>query len=78
MHLELRVCPALHTLEGLTQAEALDAVREGFSEGMAAAPGRIEGGVIITILRSLGVDHAEESVALAADFADSGVLGPLP
>ena len=77
--LELQVCPYCHTREGLTPAEALEAVCEGFAAGAAAvaeercasgggfAP--VLGGIIVEALRARGPQEAAAAVLLARQYA---------
>lgn len=73
------MCPYCHTREGLTPAEALEAVCEGFAGGAAAvaeercasgggfAP--VLGGVIVEALRARGPQEAASAVLLARQYA---------
>jgi adenosine deaminase len=61
IYLELRFCPTLHTLHGLSERSALDAVQRGF-----AAVG-LPGGVIVCALRTMSPEHWTSMAALAAD-----------
>jgi len=77
---ELRFCPSLHCLEGLTEKEAVEAVLEGFAEArqkIVETGSSIEGGVIVCALRSFPEAHAVEMAELAAEFLQSkpGVCG---
>jgi adenosine deaminase len=55
---ELRFCPTLHTLEGLTPKEAVEAVVEGVPD---------TGGVIICALRSNDAQHSLEMAQLTIE-----------
>ena len=66
VYCELRFCPTLHTLRGLSEASALEAVLRGF-----ASVG-LPGGVIVCALRTLAPEHWAAMAALAADSAAVG------
>lgn len=59
---ELRFCPVLHTQEGLTPRDAVDAVVEGVESASAG-----KNGVIICALRSHSATHSMEMAQLAVD-----------
>lgn len=61
VYLELRFCPTLHTLQGLSERAALDAVLRGFETC------GLPGGVIVCALRTMTADHWTAMAALAAD-----------
>lgn len=75
MYLELRLCPALHCKEGLTVDQVLEAVIFGFSEGIEQSGDRLEGGIIVCIMRSMPLRHAREMIDLAERFLDRGAIG---
>lgn len=75
MYLELRLCPALHCKEGLSIDEVLEAVIYGFSAGIEQSGDRLEGGIIVCIMRSMPLRHAREMIDLAERFLDRGVIG---
>ena len=56
VHLELRFCPTLHTLGGLSEVDATTAVVAGFN-----ASG-LSGGIIICALRTLSPTHWQAMV----------------
>jgi adenosine deaminase len=73
---EVRFAPELHTTRGLTMAQVVDAVLEGFDEGVhrAAAAGRtIRAGAILSAMRQAGSSRAVAELALAT--RDRGVVG---
>mmetsp|Transcript_5409 Transcript_5409/g.7064 ORF Transcript_5409/g.7064 Transcript_5409/m.7064 type:complete len:244 (-) Transcript_5409:5-736(-) len=76
---EIRFCPELHTLEGLTSSEAVEAVTGGFKNFARnhAQPQnrRFRGGIIICALRSKPLSHAVEMAELAVNYRTKGVLG---
>jgi len=79
-HAELRFCPALHTREGLSQADAVTAVMSGLQVGTAqataSAPGdRMSAVVVVSVLEGMSEEQTGELVDLAIRFADSGVAG---
>jgi len=73
---EVRFAPELHTTRGLTMAQVVDAVLEGFAEGVhrAAAAGRtIRAGAIVSAMRQAGSSREVAELALAT--RDRGVVG---
>ena len=73
---EVRFAPELHTTAGLTMAQVVDAVLEGFAEGVhrAAAAGRtIRAGAIVSAMRQAGSSREVAELALAT--RDRGVVG---
>ena len=71
---EIRFCPELHRLDGLSLEEIVDAVCKGLAAGVAATGGAIRGGVIICALRSYPSSHSLEHAQLAKAFLERGVL----
>ena len=61
---EVRFCPTLHTMEGLTEDQAVQAVLEG----MRKHSGEIVAGIIICALRSKELQHGLEMVKLAKKY----------
>lgn len=79
-HAEVRLCPLLHTREGMKPEEALESVLVGIADGASAcsAGERAEwmsGGVVIAILEGMADSEASALVDLALRYADRGVLG---
>lgn len=73
--IELRFCPQLHTLEGMTPDETIIAVTDAFRLAITAAlPLRVVGGVILAALRSFPPAHVVEVVELAAKYSQHGVI----
>ncbi|HAJ05900.1 MAG TPA: adenosine deaminase [Chloroflexi bacterium] len=70
---EIRFCPALHTLEGLSVNDVVEGVVSGFQDAEKSYD--IKGGIIICALRSYGVSHTCEMVELAASWIGKGVIG---
>lgn len=70
---EIRFCPALHTLEGLSELEAVRAVASGFEAARAACG--LRGGILLCALRSYPAPHPLETAALARDHLGRGVVG---
>ena len=64
---EVRFCPTLHTMEGLTEDQAVQAVLEGMSRH-SGERGQIVVGVIICALRSKEPQHGIEMVKLAKKY----------
>ena len=56
---EIRFCPTLHTHKGLSEAEALKAVQEGFSAS------KLDGGIIVCALRTFDAEHGMRMAKLA-------------
>ena len=54
-------CPSLHTLEGLSPAQAVEAVLAGYR-----GQDQVVGGVIIVALRSSSQEHGIQMARLAA------------
>ena len=77
--LELRFCPYAHCREGLTPAEALAAVCDGFAAGASvvaeercasgAGFSPVQGGVLLHALRDRGPAEAASAVLLARQYA---------
>lgn len=61
---QVRFCPALHTQEGLSEAEAIAAVCRGLDKAVAEGTA-LSGGIIITALRSLPSEHSLRMARLA-------------
>lgn len=70
---EIRFCPQLHVLEGLTVDDAVRAVVSGFQYAHKELD--IRGGVIVCALRSYSADHSIEMAELAAAWLGRGVVG---
>ena len=69
---EIRFCPALHILEGLTSAQAVEAVILGYRSQEA-----VLGGVIICALRSKTEDHGIEMAKLAGNYLQRSSTEPV-
>jgi adenosine deaminase len=81
---EVRFCPALHTLSGLTADAAVAAVVAGFRAAQAcysvALPGHdlslpLKGGVIVCALRSHTDEEMQRMADLAVAWHGRGVIG---
>ena len=70
---EIRFCPTLHTLEGLTETEVVKHVVEGFEKGCKGTT--LKGGIIICALRSYSVMHSIKMVNLCKEWIGRGVVG---
>eukprot|EP00516_Mucochytrium_quahogii_P011164 CAMPEP_0203791294 /NCGR_PEP_ID=MMETSP0100_2-20121128/4546_1 /ASSEMBLY_ACC=CAM_ASM_000210 /TAXON_ID=96639 /ORGANISM=" , Strain NY0313808BC1" /LENGTH=359 /DNA_ID=CAMNT_0050694579 /DNA_START=308 /DNA_END=1387 /DNA_ORIENTATION=+ len=68
-HLELRFCPALHTLEGLSCRQAVEAVQHGLLKVNG-----LSSGVIVCGLRSHPPKSTLEMAQLACDMQEHGVI----
>ncbi|MHB1489823.1 MAG: adenosine deaminase [Cellulomonas sp.] len=76
VHVEERFAPELHTTRGLGLQDVLDAVQQGFADGVAEAAeaGRsITVGTLVTAMRQL--DRWDEVADLALANRDRGVVG---
>ncbi len=76
VYAEQRYAPEQHVQRGLSLQEVVDAVQEGFAEGVAeaAAAGRsIRIGTLVTAMRH--ADRGDEIAALALANRDNGVVG---
>ena len=73
-YLEVRFCPKLHTLNGLTERQATEAVCSGLSLALSSRPGT-KGGTILCALRSLPGSHALDTATLASAMKGEGVVG---
>jgi len=71
---ELRFCPVLHGLKGLSPDEAVVAVVNGVERVKKRHPNFV-GGVIVCGLRSYPPEHMVEMAELAARFRGRGVVG---
>jgi adenosine deaminase len=72
VYAEVRWAPELHVDQGLTLDEAVAAVQQGFTEGMAAAPGIVVR-QLLTAMRQAA--RASEIADLAIAWRDRGVAG---
>lgn len=73
---EVRWAPEQHTKNGLTMADAIEAVQQGIDEGVDSvldAGARIQVGQIITAMRH--ADNGVEVAKLALQYRDAGVCG---
>ncbi len=70
---EIRFCPQLHVLEGMTVNDAVSAAISGFQ--LSQRNQNIRGGIIVCALRSYSADHSMEMAELAAAWLGSGVVG---
>ncbi len=79
-HLEVRLCPALHTSFGLRDQDVVESVLTGLEDGAGRAAGNgsttpVTAGLVLTVLEGMSAEEAMEVAALAARHAGSGVLG---
>lgn len=75
---EIRFAPQLHTREGMTQRQAVEAVLAGRRQGCDARPG-IDIGILLCMM-CVGPETANweanaETVAVAAEYLGQGVVG---
>lgn len=76
VYAEVRFAPELHTEQGLTLHQVIDAVLEGFSEGTdkSKEDGHwIRIGVLLTAMRT--ATHSRQIAELAVEYRDKGVVG---
>jgi adenosine deaminase len=73
VYAEVRFAPELHLRDGLTLDEVVEAVLEGFDQGMAAAGGALTIGTLLTAIRTLA--RSSEIAELALRHRDGGVVG---
>jgi adenosine deaminase len=73
VYAEVRWAPEQHLSAGLTLEDAVEAVREGFESGEAAAGGRIVVRQILTAMRHQA--RSLEIAELAVRYRDAGVCG---
>ena len=71
-YVEVRFGPVLHTQEGLTLVNVLDAVISGLEQAKAAYG--IEYGIIVCALRDRFVEASLEQAHLAVEYAQRGVV----
>ena len=73
---EIRFCPILHTLEGLSSSDAVEAVLEGLKSAKETLSSTLfEGGIIICALRSHTPEEAVSLAELCAGYLELGVVG---
>jgi len=76
VYAESRFAPELHTERGLSLEQIVDAVLQGFDEGMRAAADEGRTIVVRALLTAMRQnDRWEEVAALAVAFRDRGVVG---
>ena len=63
--LQVRFCPELHTLEGLSDEEAVEAACLGMQDAIDQSSFPLTGGVIICALRSFSEEHSMRMAALS-------------
>jgi adenosine deaminase len=76
VYAEVRFAPELHVQQGLTLTEVIDAVLDGFEQGIAIAKDSghwIRIGVLLTAMRT--ATHSKEIAELAVAYRDRGVVG---
>jgi len=76
VYAEVRFAPELHTQQGMTLHEVVDAVLDGFEQGTkeAIATGHwIRTGVLLTAMRT--ATHSRQIAELAVEYRDKGVVG---
>lgn len=77
--IEVRFCPTLHTLDGLTESEITESVINGYQAGADYIKKKknieIKGGIIICILRSFDRKHWFAMLSIAQKYLNKGVIG---
>jgi adenosine deaminase len=79
-HVELRLCPPLHTRAGLASGDAIEAVLDGLRTGnerisSGDPEGAVSAGVIVSVLEGMDEGVAADLVELAARHAGAGIVG---
>ncbi len=72
-YLEVRYCPELHTKQGMTLSESVDAVKSGLKK--AEKECGILSGIIICSLRNMPPSSSYELSKLAVRYKNNGVVG---
>ena len=72
-YLEVRYCPELHTKQGMSLADTVEAVKLGLQQ--AEKECRIMTGIIICSLRNMSPLHSLELSKLAVKYKNNGVVG---
>lgn len=70
--LEVRFCPVLHTMRGLSEDDVVGAVAGAFEAYAAPRRASLRGGVLLCALRSHGEIHARQTFELAARWKAKG------
>jgi adenosine deaminase len=73
VYAEVRFAPEQHLERGLSLAQVVEAVLEGFREGSAASGGAIRVGTLLTAMRHAA--RSMEIAELAVAYRDTGVVG---
>jgi adenosine deaminase len=76
VYAEVRFAPELHTEQGLTLHEVIDAVLDGFRQGTEVSKENgywIRIGVLLTAMRT--ATHSRQIAELAVEYRDKGVVG---
>ncbi|QTR01520.1 adenosine deaminase [Saccharothrix algeriensis] len=73
VYAEIRYAPELFTEKGLSLEQAVEAVQEGFRQGVAAADGRIAVGTLLCAMRQN--DGWQRIADLVVRYRDAGVVG---
>ena len=72
-YIEVRYSPILHTKQGMTPQEAVEAVREGLKRAEKAF--NIKSGIIICGIRNISPEISLKLADLAVQFKNKGVVG---
>ena len=81
IYADIRFAPQLHMRKGMTQAQAIEAVRAGIDRGLAATEGKIKIGLIVCCM-SFGPAHLNheanlETARLAVEYHDKGLVSAM-
>lgn len=71
-YLEVRFGPLLHVLEGLSIQEVLESVLKGMNRAISQYD--IQGGIIISVLRTMQKSRIYELIDVASEYLDQGIV----
>lgn len=78
MYADIRFAPQIHTRNGMTQAEAIEAVRAGIDRGLAATNGSVIVSLIVCCMSfgTADLNHEAnlETARLAVEYHDRGIV----
>ena len=76
---EIRFCPTLHCLDGLSETEVVESVINGYKDAVnyikITKNIDIKGGIIICVLRSFHEKHWFDMLELTKKYLNNGVIG---
>ena len=77
--IEIRFCPTLHIVEGLSEDEVIQSVIDGYRNAQNDLNDNhsisIKGGIILCILRNFDLQHAYNVLELTKKYLNNGVVG---